>query len=109
MPDRHKNLKRINILVTDQQYEQVDKAGLNMSGLVRGLLEDHFSDEKIVLSVSPKVKQVYQHIISNFGGEDKHLESYFLEALDKYLAEKTKQIEALRKTINTPTLKPKEK
>ena len=70
-----------------------------MSGLIRGLLDDHFSDEKIVLSVSPKVKQVYQQLISNLGAEDRELEIYFLEALDKFLADKTRQIDDLRKSI----------
>jgi len=70
-----------------------------MSGLIRGLLDDHFSEEKIVLSVSPRVREVYQLLISNLGAEDRELEIYFLEALDKFLAEKTRQIDDLRKSI----------
>ena len=91
--------KRISVLVREDQYERVVAANLNMSGLIRGLLEDHFSDERIVFSVSPRVKEVYRTVISNFGAEDRELEVYFLEALDKYLSEKTRQIDALRKTI----------
>ncbi len=93
------HFKRINILVRPEQHKQVMSAGLNMSGLVRGLLDDHFSEEKIVLSVSPKVKTVYQLLISNLGAEDKELEIYFLEALDKFLGDKTRQIDDLRKSI----------
>ncbi len=74
-------------------------AGLNMSGLIRGLLDDHFSDQKIVLSVSTDVKKLYQTLISNLGAEDKELEVYFLEALDKFLADRTRQIDVLRKSI----------
>ena len=99
--DNSGKYKRINVLVRDDQYQTVAKAGLNMSGLMRGLLDDHFSDEKIVFSVSARVKKVYQHLISNFGAEDKELEIYFLQALDQYLAEKTRQIETLRKTIKS--------
>ncbi len=93
------DFKRINILVRRDQHSRVTDAGLNMSGLIRGLLDDHFSDEKIVLSVSPRVKEVYQQLISNFGTEDSELEIYFLEALDKFLADKTRQIDDLRKSI----------
>ena len=57
------------------------------------------AQKKIVLSVSPEVRRVYEHVISNFGAEDKELEIYFLEALDKFLADKTRQIDALRKSI----------
>ena len=98
-PESSENFKRINILVRKEQHEKVMAAGLNMSGLIRGLLDDHFSEEKIVLSVSPRVKDVYQHLISNLGTEDHELEIYFLEALDKYLADKTRQIDDLRKSI----------
>ena len=94
-------MKRINVTVRVDQYEKVNQEGLKMSGLIRGLLDDHFSDEKIVFAVSPKVKKIYQQVISNFGGEDKELEKYFLEALDTYLAQKTRQIQSLRQTIQT--------
>lgn len=93
------HFKRVNILVRPDQHKQVMSAGLNMSGLMRGLLDDHFSDEKIVLSVSPRVKEVYQLLISNLGAEDRELEIYFLEALDTFLADKTRQIDDLRKSI----------
>lgn len=91
--------KRISVLVREDQHERVVEAGLNMSGLIRGLLDDHFSDERIVFSVSPRVKDVYNTVISNFGGEDRQLEVYFLEALDKFLEEKTRQIAELRESI----------
>ena len=97
--DKAEHFKRVNVMVRPDQKKQVNKAGLNMSGLIRGLLDDHFSEEKIVLSVSPRVRKVYEHVISNLGAEDKELEIYFLEALDKFLADKTRQIDALRKSI----------
>ena len=93
------HFKRVNVLVRPDQHQRVVSAGLNMSGLIRGLLDDHFSEEKIVLSVSPRVKKVYGMLISNLGAEDRELEIYFLEALDKFLADKTRQIDDLRKSI----------
>jgi esterase/lipase len=100
MPDQStEHFKRVNVLVRPEQHKRVMSAGLNMSGLIRGLLDDHFSEEKIVLSVSPRVKAVYQMLISNLGAEDKELEVYFLEALDKFLADKNRQIDDLRKSI----------
>ena len=93
------HFKRVNVLVRRDQHQRVVTAGLNMSGLIRGLIDDHFSEEKIVLSVSPRVKKVYQQLISNLGAEDRELEIYFLEALDKFLADKTRQIDDLRKSI----------
>ncbi len=97
--DGSEHFKRVNILVRPEQHKRVMSSGLNMSGLIRGLLDDHFSDEKIVLSVSPRVKELYQLLISNLGAEDSELEIYFLEALDSFLADKTRQIDELRKSI----------
>lgn len=97
--DQSEHFKRVNVLLRRDQHQRVASSELNMSGLIRGLLDDHFSDEKIVLSVSPRVKQVYQQLISNLGAEDRELEIYFLEALDKFLADKTRQIDDLRKSI----------
>ena len=100
MADKNtEQFKRVNVLIRPEQHRQVMSAGLNMSGLIRDLLDDHFSEEKIVLSVSPQVQHVYQKLISNFGAEDKELEIYFLEALDRFLAEKTRQIDDLRKSM----------
>ena len=91
--------RRVNVLVRPDQHKQVMTAGLNMSGLIRDLLDDHFSDEKIVLSVSPRVRELYQILVSNLGAEDRELEVYFLEALDKFLEDKSRQIDDLRKSI----------
>ena len=68
------NFKRINVLITPEQHRRVTNAGLNMSGLLRGLLDDHFSDEKVVFSMSPRVKDVYNRVISNFGAGEADLE-----------------------------------
>ena len=49
MADRHaEHFKRVNVLVRPDQHQKVMSAGLKMSGLIRDLLDDHFSEEKIV-------------------------------------------------------------
>ena len=57
------------------------------------------SDAKVVLSLSPEARRVYEHVISNFGVSDAVLEPYVLKALDAFLADKSKAIDALRKSI----------
>ncbi len=99
MPEKDIQFKRINILIREDQYERVSQAGLNTSGLIRGLLDDHFSDAKITFSMGEETKRLYQNIISNFGAEDSDIEPYFVEALDRYLMDKGKAIEEIRKGI----------
>jgi hypothetical protein len=88
--------KRVNILITQSHYDEVAKKGLSLSGLVRDLLEDRFSETTITLSVKKESKLMYDHIISNFGITDQDLAEYVVEALDKFLVDKGKEIEKLR-------------
>ena len=93
-------VKRINILVREEQYQKVQEAGLNFSGLVRDMLQDRFSHKKIVLSVQPETRALYDMAISNFGATDNDLELFFVEALDRLLAEKEQAISQLRKELS---------
>jgi len=95
-----KKFRRINILITEAQHDKVLSAGLNLSGLVRDLLEDRFSDKRVVLSVTPETYKLYDLAISNFGVTDRDLERHFLTALDNLLSEKKDEIEKLRSRLS---------
>lgn len=97
-------MKRINVTIKAEQYERISKEGLNASGLIRGLLDDHFSETKIVFSVSEDVRRMYDEVISNFGGEDKELEAFFVTAMDGYLEFKSAQIANLRQSFKPSEL-----
>ena len=100
MPNqKDENLKRINIMLREDQHRKVMEAGLNMSGLLRDLLDDHFSESKITLSVSSKTKNIYDNLVSNFGGRDRDLEPHFVQAMDKVFQEKMDELNALRKKL----------
>jgi len=93
--------KRINILIRPEQHKRIQSAGLSLSGLVRDLLDDRFNDNKITLSMSEESKRLYDHIVSNFGVGDDELERFFVEALDRFLDERSKEIETLRKKLQS--------
>ncbi|NLF25639.1 MAG: hypothetical protein GX589_08310 [Deltaproteobacteria bacterium] len=93
--------RRVNILIDEAQYRKVHEAGLNLSGLVRDLITDHFSQRTVVLSVQASTRALYDQAISNFGVTDKDLEKYFLEALDRLLQVKAQKIESLRKGLKS--------
>jgi hypothetical protein len=97
-------MKRINVTIKVDQYERISNEGLNASGLIRGLLDDHFSETKIVFSVSEDVRRMYDEVISNFGGEDKELEAIFVTAMDSYLEFKSGQIANLRQSFKPSEL-----
>lgn len=93
--------RRINILIRPEQHQKIQKAGLSLSGLVRDLLDDRFNENKITLSMSEDSKKLYDHIVSNFGVGDEELEHFFVQALDRFLDARSKEIETLRKKLQS--------
>jgi hypothetical protein len=93
------NYKRVNVLIRPDQYERVSNSDLSLSGLVRDLLDDRFSDTTIMLSVDHDTKLMYDHAISNFGAGDHELSKYIRRALDEFLLDKEKEIEKLRRKL----------
>ena len=94
-----KKYKRVNILITEGQHALVQENELSLSGLVRDLLDDRFSNKKIVLSLSPKTREIYDKLISNFGASDAELEKYFVQSMGEFLKEKANELEELRDEI----------
>lgn len=93
------NYRRVNVLIRDDQHQKVMDLGLSLSGLLRDLLDDRFSDTTVTLSVSKRTRKLYDHIISNFGVGDTELEKFFVHALDRFLSERSKEIEVLKKRL----------
>ncbi len=91
--------RRVNVLIREDQHEKVTELGLSLSGLLRDLLDDRFSDTNVILSVSRRTRKLYDNIISNFGVGDTELERFFVQALDRFLSERSKEIEILKKKL----------
>ena len=94
-----KKLRRVSLLVREDQYQKVQSLGLNLSGLIRDLLDDRLSDKRIVLSVAAKTRSVYDHLVSNCGATDEELQQCFLKALDTLLEQKIHALEKVRSKI----------
>ena len=92
-------LKRISLMIGEHQHERIHDEKLNISGFVRGLIEDHFSDHVVTLSVSEKTHRLYREIFSNTGATDKDIEPYFIEALEKMLEERIQKMSKLMRSI----------
>ena len=97
MPD---DLKRISLVIREDQHDKLHEIGVNISGFVRDLIDDHFSDHKIVLSVSKETRDLYTKIISNTGSNDALLEKYFKLSMKDMLREKIQEMDKLHKNLN---------
>lgn len=103
MSSMGKSDHRVNVIIREDQYQRIVDEGLNLSGLIRDLIDDSFSSNKIVLSMKRRTKKLYDYVVSNFAVSDEDLEPYILDALDRYLADKEKEINKMRKTVKTTT------
>ena len=84
-------------MIREDQYDEIHTQGLNLSGLLRDLLDDYLSEHKITLNVSEKTHQLYSQIVSNTGTTDAEIEPYFKSSLEKLLTKKIKQMQDLHK------------
>ncbi len=83
-----KNLKRVSLMIREDQHQTISEKGLNASGLFRDLLDDYLSEYKVTLSVTRETKELYDMIISNTASSDADLEKFLKESLKKLLKEK---------------------
>ena len=87
-------------MIGEDQHEEISKRGLNLSGLVRDLIDDYLSEHTVVLSVSDETKSIYDQVVSNTGAKDEDIEPYLLEALKELLRERIKEMERLHKSLS---------
>lgn len=93
-------LKRISLMIREEQYEKLNSAGINLSGLIRDLVDDYLSEHKIILSVTEETKQLYDLIISNTGSTDEDLEQYLKTGLKDLLKDKIKSMQKLEEKLS---------
>ena len=93
-------MKRVSLLLKEDQYSKISELGLNLSGLVRDLLDDYFSEYKITLSVTEETRKLYDLIVSNTGSTDEDVEKYLKTTLKTLLKDRIKEMQELEKTIS---------
>lgn len=81
-------LKRVSIMIREDQYDTLSSMDLNLSGLLRDLIDDHLSEHKIVLSVQKETRDLYDLVISNTGSSDTELEVHLKRAIKELLKNK---------------------
>ena len=79
-----KSLKRISLLIREQQYETLNEKGLNLSGLIRDLIDDYLANDKITLSITAETRTLYDKIISNSGSSDRDIEGHFRRSASEW-------------------------
>jgi hypothetical protein len=91
--------RRISLMIREDQHVRLSELGVNVSGLIRSLIDDHLSESKITLAVSEATAHLYHQIVSNTGSTDADVEPYLRAALKKMLKDRIAQMERLHRTI----------
>ncbi len=91
--------RRISLMIREDQHLRLSEPDLNMSALIRSLIDDHFSESKITLAVSEETAELYRQVVSNTGSTDAEVEPYLRAALKRMLKDRITQMERLHRTI----------
>lgn len=91
--------RRISLMIREDQHLRLSEPDLNMSALIRSLIDDHFSESKITLAVSEETAQLYRQVVSNTGSTDADVEPYLRAALKRMLKDRITQMERLHRAI----------
>jgi hypothetical protein len=94
--------RRINITIPESCYAQMTTRGLNCSGLITNLLDDHFAASTITLHVSDDTQHLYQQVVSTTGYGDPDIEVHLRVVLQELLARKIAELEQLRAQLAAP-------
>lgn len=94
---KDRELRRISLFIGEDQYQEISNRGLNLSWLLRDLIDDYLAEKKIVLEASDETLELYQKIVGSTGGMDADFEPFLKEALHAYLKSKIESLQKLEK------------
>lgn len=96
-----RDLKRISLLIGEDQYEEINKRKLNLSWLVRELLDNYLKQNSITLDVTDETRQLYEQIVgTNTDDIEKDFEPLLRDALKSLLKIKIDKMQQLAKTFS---------
>jgi hypothetical protein len=99
MSTKDRDLKKISLFIGEDQYQAISDRGLNLSWLLRDLIDDYLSEKKIVLEVSDPTLELYQKIVGGTGTLDSEFEPFFRDSLKEFLKAKIESMQKLEKLV----------
>lgn len=89
-------MRRISLVIREDQHQKMAEDNVNVSGLIRDLIDDHYSGHTITLHVSEETHALYTQIVSDTPKGDTDIEPYLRRALREMLSDKIKKMEKLQ-------------
>jgi len=94
-----REMRRISLMIREDQYQRLSELGLNVSGLIRDLIDDHLSDHTVTISVQPETQHLYERVVSNTGATDDLIEPFLRRALKEILGDTIAAMKELHHSI----------
>jgi post-segregation antitoxin (ccd killing protein) len=91
--------RRISLMIREDQHQRLLDLGVNMSALIRSLIDDHLSESKITLAVPEETAHLYRQVVSDTGSTDAEVEPYLRAALKSMLKDRIAQLQTLHRSI----------
>lgn len=95
--NNERELKRISLMIGEDQYAELSRRGLNLSWIVRDLLDQFINARKIVLDVSEETLQLHQKVMGTGADHSKEFEPFFKDALHDFLRANIESMQKLEK------------
>lgn len=92
-------LRRISLVIREDQHQRLSRSNVNVSGLIRDLIDDHYSDHSITLHVSEETHALYSQVVAESPQGDVDIEPYFRRALRDMISDKIKAMEQLQNLL----------
>lgn len=99
MSDRE--LKRISLMIAEEQYEAISERNLNLSWLVRDLLDDYLNNTRITFTVHKDTLALYEKISGLTQLDDNAFDPFLREALKNYLKAQIAKMQTLDQQLSS--------
>lgn len=93
--------RRVNITLPEQQHDELQRRGANVSGVIRTLLDGYLSQSTISLRVDEATRHLYDEVLRSTGASEQELARALIQALQLVLRRKVDELEKLRKKLES--------
>ncbi len=97
-------MKRVNVIIPHEYYDEIQSRGLKLSGVVREALEDQLNPNTVTISVSEETHRLYMQIFNESNCNDSDFEPYLKKALqdfiDKIIENKVQKLKNIQSKLD---------
>ncbi|MFO0564756.1 MAG: hypothetical protein U0263_03790 [Polyangiaceae bacterium] len=87
--------RRINVNVLESQHETLVQQGVNVSALIRALLDAYLSSSVIMLPVDKTTRELYDLVLKSTGYSDSDVGAHLGPVLKQLLETRRQELDAL--------------